>query len=283
MKVFVTINGLNSIAGGYVILALGFYQSDDIPKSLLCLIQSINYSEINNFKIYEQLLEYSDYFYYEYDSVILYKEDSISQSLDIKNIAQRLALSVNYKLLKYTPTEYIYYKDIPKPIDFKVTYVQNYSKPYSELYLAHLLAYYIRLKNLQLLEYQYPKFSFTKHKGKKTANHFEEIIKHKLTPYHHPDTLELIARYIQKYINKYHHEQMLKHQRFFKKLPKWWQTAAPDKVTLKDYFTKEELEEINKSLSWCRRYKQFKHSDRNIYFPQQKKLPYKFSKWLNNN
>lgn len=278
MQIFVTLNGLNCIAGGYVIVALAFY--DSIPHSLLSLLQSSKLT-VNDSSLYERILNYSDSFYFESDITLLYT-DLLTQSINIRNTAQRLALSLNYKILDYSPTEYIYYKNLPKPVDFNVTYYNKLSSSF-ELFIAHIIAYNLRSPNLALIEYQNPKFKFTQHRGAKTATHFEEIIKHGLTTYHRNDTLNLTAKYIQNGILKHADSHMLKHQKLFKQLPIWWQRADPSKLTLKDYFTEAELDEIKDGLRWCRTHKRLKDSKCKLFLPQQKQLPYKFTHWLNNN
>lgn len=281
MKVYVTVNGLESILGGYLVIALAFYQ-EELPQELINLFTQIKKDNVDPVKVraqYKKFSKFADYFHYEYSYIKFY--NGLNDYINLRNSAQQLVFLLKHRLGKPI-TEIIYHKDVPSSIDFPVNVHPASLEQCLPLYLAQLFGAYERSNKLKLISYEYPEYRLTRHSGRPVESHFEDILQHGITSYHHPDTLEKTARYIQQSINKYAKEQMVSHSKLFKSLPSWW-TQATGKKTLKEYFTPEELDEIKYHLRWCRKYKTYKDRDVAIAYPIQRPLPAKFNKWLQEN
>lgn len=278
MKVFVTINGYDSILGGYSILALTFYQKELPPR----LVSACDYIKSKNpyipqEKDYKKLMSFKDFFYYEYDLIPTYEQ--LNDYLKWRNTAQRLVLNIRAKLLRPLD-EVIYNKLIPSSTDFKVTYA-NKIDDYLELYIAHQISRYIRAQSLTLLKTKFPVYKLDRHLGSKSPIHFSEILHHGICQYHHPDTLDFTAKFIQRSIN-HKLDVMVQYKNLFNRLPVWWRRAT-DKYSLKDYFTEEELIEMKANLKICHKHKMYKNSERSLVLPRQRDLPYRFKQWLKDN
>lgn len=277
MKVYVTITGHDSILGGYVILAMAFYKES--PPNLITFYEKLlkNHTYLPQERSFKQILKFSDYFYYDYDLIPTY--DKLADYYKWRDTAQRLVLSLRCKLL--LPLDEIIYNNlIPSSTDFKVTYANKISN-YLPLYLAHYLAGYIRLKELNLIKVQYPVYKVEKHLGSKSVIHFDEILNNGICVYHHPNTLEYTARYLQREIN-YKNDEILCYKNFLNRLPAWWRDAS-GKHSLKDYFTEEEVKELKVNLKFCRQHQLYKNKDKSLLLPPQRKFPPKFEKWLKDN
>lgn len=272
-NIYLSITGDNSLIGNIVLSALYFLEE---PIDLIKYAEGIPIGVLKKTCYVNRFLTYQDY--YIHSHIVVNAYESIDKYKKIKSAAEFMVLDMMLQNSFFGDEITLHsISKIPQSSSIPhKTYRSIAKSPY--LKIAHGLAYHYRYIQLTKYKLFYPNYEFMLHFGSKSDHHYEEIIKHGLSPIHDPNSLDYVAEYLLKRINKLD-TNMIEHLNLLECLPIWWQTQAKKK-NLFDYCnTQLERDELKKSVYLIKHICKIRAEKSSLLLPITKKFPKEFMNW----